>query len=87
MPGHQNTQTMATLRLFAGIREAAGVKSLTVEASTVAEVIDAASQEFGPDFIEQVQTCRIWLNGEPAQLSAIVTDSDEVALLPPVSGG
>jgi len=78
---------MAILRLFAGIREAAGVKSLTVEASTVAEVLAAASQQFGSDFTEQVQTCRIWLNGEPAQLSAQVTDSDEVALLPPVSGG
>jgi len=78
---------MATLRLFAGIREAAGVRSLFVDASTVGEVIDVATQKFGDEFSEQIQTCRIWLNGEPTELSASVSDGDEVALLPPVSGG
>ena len=30
---------------------------------------------------------RIWLNGEPADADTPVGESDEVAVLPPVSGG
>ena len=78
---------MATLMLFASVREAAGTKSAELTASTVGEVLDLARQQFGPEFAEQVQTCRVWLNGEPTELSAPVSDQDEVALLPPVSGG
>jgi len=32
-------------------------------------------------------TCRVWLNGEETVGAALVQDADEVALLPPVSGG
>jgi molybdopterin converting factor small subunit len=34
-----------------------------------------------------VQRCRVWRNGEPAEREDAVTDDDEVAILPPVSGG
>ena len=57
---------MATLRLFASIREVAGTKSLEVDAASVGGVIDAAEQRLGPEFAAHVQTCRVWLNGEPA---------------------
>lgn len=80
-----------------GVAETAGeqvtpvqVTPVTVPATggtTVAEVIAQAEQEFGSEFADQVQICRIWLNGKPAQLSDRVADDDEVALLPPVSGG
>lgn len=78
---------MATLRLFAGLADVAGTRSLAVDVATVGEAIAQASQQFGHDFAEQVQTCRVWLNGEPAEMSAEVRDGDEIALLPPVSGG
>lgn len=78
---------MATLRLFARVGEIAGTRRLSVDASTVGEVVAFAESRFGQEFAEQVQTCRIWLNGEPADLDAPVGDDDEVALLPPVSGG
>jgi molybdopterin converting factor small subunit len=29
----------------------------------------------------------VWLNGEDVERSAVVTEHDEVAVLPPVSGG
>ena len=32
-------------------------------------------------------TAKIWCNGEPAEPGDPVTDADEVAVLPPVSGG
>lgn len=76
-----------TLRLFASVRQAAGVSAATVEGATVGDVLDAASQRFGAAFTEQLQACRIWRNGEPAQLSDPVGPDDEIAALPPVSGG
>lgn len=82
-----NLTCMATLRLFAGVGDIAGTRRLEVDASTVGEAVAFAENRFGEEFAEQVQTCRIWLNGEPANLDAPVGGEDEVALLPPVSGG
>lgn len=78
---------MATLRLFASIREAAGTGTAEIDAATVGAVLDAASERFGPGFTALLGTCGIWLNGEPADRSAVVGSGDEVAVLPPVSGG
>lgn len=78
---------MATLRLFASIREAAGTGKAQFDGATVTEVLDAASAEYGDHFVELLGICKVWVNGEPALESDPVTDSDEVALLPPVSGG
>lgn len=78
---------MAILRLFASVREAAGTGRTEVEGDTVQAVIDAAVDRFGAGFSDQVQLCRVWVDGEPAELSQPVTDRSEVALLPPVSGG
>ena len=51
------------------------------------EVLDAAVARYGPDFEAVLSTCRVWVNGEAAALDDAVTASDEVAVLPPVSGG
>jgi sulfur-carrier protein len=32
-------------------------------------------------------SCKVWVNGEPATSTDPVGDRDEVAVLPPVSGG
>jgi molybdopterin converting factor small subunit len=50
-------------------------------------VIDAAVAEFGPNFARVVESSRIWRNGEQAELADPVNEDDEVAVLPPVSGG
>lgn len=78
---------MATLRLFASVREAAGVRSVEIDGETVGVVIEKAIAEYGDHFGAMVPTCRTWVNGEPADESTEVGASDEVALLPPVSGG
>ena len=78
---------MAQLRLFASVREAAGTRQATIDGATVGEVVTSACERYGPSFEALVQTCRIWLNGEPALESDPVGDADEVAILPPVSGG
>lgn len=78
---------MAKLRLFASLREIAGTSRLDVPADTVGEVIEAASDKFGPEFARGLETARIWLNGDEAVMSASVGEDDEVVILPPVSGG
>lgn len=78
---------MAKLRLFANLREIAGTARLEVDADTVGGVIEIANDKFGADFERGVRTSRVWLNGEQAGVEDLVTESDEVVLLPPVSGG
>jgi molybdopterin converting factor small subunit len=78
---------MAKLRLFANLREIAGTARLEIPADTVSGVIDAANKKFGPDFERGVETSRVWVNGEEAVGADLVGASDEVVLLPPVSGG
>ena len=78
---------MATLRLFANLRELAGVSTAEVEGSTVGEVIDAAAARFGAGFKAGLGSAAVWRNGEQASISDPVGPSDEVALIPPVSGG
>ena len=78
---------MAVLRLFAAAREAAGTATAVVDGETVGEVLEQARNRFGPDLDKVMQRCRIWLNGEPTSDEAAVGAGDEVAILPPVSGG
>lgn len=78
---------MAQLRLFASAREVAGTAHDVVPGTTVDEVLSAAVSRFGSDFATVLDTCRVWLNGEQVIGSTPVTDRDEVAVLPPVSGG
>jgi len=66
---------MATLRLFANLREAAGAAEVEIDGATVGEVLATAGERFGADFTLGVDSAKIWVNG------------DEVALIPPVSGG
>lgn len=78
---------MAILRLFAQAREAAGTGSASFEGSTVDEVMSAAIAEYGDTFAAVVKISKVWVNGEEVPHSHAVTDKDEVAVLPPVSGG
>ena len=81
------TFAMPTLRLFATIRVAAGTGRDSVPGTTVSEVLANAADRYGTEFAELVPICRIWVNGEAAELEAAVGDGDEIGLLPPVSGG
>jgi len=81
-----------TLRLFASAREAAGrgADEYDVGATpTVGALLDAAGSAYGPTFVTVLATARVWVNGDdPAAGRATqLADGDEVAVLPPVSGG
>ena len=78
---------VAVLRLFASAREAAGTGRDVVDGPTVGAVLAEAGRRYGDAFTGLLAGCRVWRNGEPASAGDPVDDDDEVAVLPPVSGG
>ena len=78
---------MPRLRLFAGLREAAHTSELTIEGETVGEVLETASSRFGSQFAAGLATAKVWRNGEEVDARDPVGPDDEIAVLPPVSGG
>jgi molybdopterin converting factor small subunit len=78
---------MARLLLFGPAREAAGVSSVTLPGHDVAGIIAAAEERFGEEFVKVLATSSVWLNGDAVDPNAVVNDDDEVAVIPPVSGG
>lgn len=56
-------------------------------ANTVDELLTSAAHQFGADFVRVLESSRVWVNGENADLTQVLGASDEVAVLPPVSGG
>lgn len=75
------------LLLFAAAREAAGTGRERVQAATVGEVLAGACERYGERFAAVLERSRVWVNGEPAEPERTLREGDEVAVLPPVSGG
>lgn len=73
--------------MFAQARESAGRGTDEVPGATVGDVLDAAVGRYGDAFEVVLSICAVWVNGEPADRSTPVEPTDEVAVLPPVSGG
>lgn len=78
---------MARLRLFANLRESAGTDSVDIEAATVGDLVDEATARFGAAFKTGLTSAGVWVNGETADAATPLAATDEVALIPPVSGG
>src|SRR5215216_7228412 len=73
---------LVSVRLFAGLRERAGASHVDVELPDDATVGDLlAALELKP------RSCVAAINREYADAAARIAPGDEVALVPPVSGG
>ena len=78
-----------TVRYFASIREVIGQRSEVrdvSEATTAGELIEQIVREH-PAIDGLRRASRIMLNQEYAELDRLLADGDELALIPPVSGG
>ena len=78
---------MARVRLFASLRELAGQQEIDVEAATVEEVVRTLGDKFGERFEEIARAGSVVVDGERAAFETRLRGGEEVALLPPVSGG
>ena len=78
-----------TIRLFARLRELAGASELTRDLPEGAVAMDAwqALVADFPALAEHTRSISCAVNEEYARLTAALGDGDEVAFLPPVSGG
>ena len=82
------------MRLFARAREAADTASVEIDtvqlgSATLGALLDHARATFGDEFTAVLASSRVWVNGEEPTDGddTVVQDGDEVAILPPVSGG
>jgi len=76
-----------TLRLFASARVAAGTDRVEMVGRTVGSVLAGAAARWGQPFASVVTGSRVWVNGQPADADCELGAGDEVAVIPPVSGG
>jgi MoaE-MoaD fusion protein len=75
------------VRLFAALREQAGASHVEAEGRTVGEIVDALGERYGERFASIAAVGSYVVNGERATRESVIADGDEIALLPPVSGG
>ena len=78
---------MIRVRLFASLREMAGASRLEVEAADVGQVLDELSKRLGSKFDRIMSAGTIVVDGETVGRERRLLEGEEVALLPPVSGG
>ena len=78
---------MARVRFFAQARDAAGCRDADIDGETGGDVLSAAIERFGPKLGDVIAASAIWVNGDQADTRQAIHPTDELAVLPPVSGG
>ena len=79
----------ARVRLFAILREKVGSSEVTLELpehSTVADLMEEMAHQY-PSLLESIAHTMVAVNTEYVQPSLLLHAGDEIALIPPVSGG
>jgi sulfur-carrier protein len=75
------------VRLFAALRELAGAGEVEAAGRSAGELADALAERYGERFAQIAGVSSFVVNGERAGRDTPVAEGDEVAILPPVSGG
>ena len=86
---HQGEIVHITVRLFAVIREMAGQSQATLALPPGSTISDAAALlvQRHPEIAPHLPRAAFALNREYAAKDARLNDGDELAIIPPVSGG
>jgi molybdopterin converting factor subunit 1 len=77
------------VKLFARLRDIAGAAELTRDAApgaTIGAVWRALAQDY-PELAQYERAISSAVNADYAKMDQVLSDGDEVAFLPPVSGG
>jgi len=75
------------VRLFAALRDEAGAPVVEAVGATAGAVADALAVRYGERFARIASVGQVVVNGERASRDTVLAEGDELALLPPVSGG
>ena len=75
------------VRVFAALRDLAGTSELEEQAPDVGTLLDELGARFGPEFARIAAAGSVIVDGERAARDRVLAPTDEVAILPPVSGG
>jgi molybdopterin converting factor subunit 1 len=78
-----------TIRLFARLREIVGAAELARDVgpgATIGSIWQQLAREF-PDLARYERSISTAINADYARMDTSVGDGDEIAFLPPVSGG
>lgn len=78
-----------TVKLFARLRDVAGASELVREVesgASVRTVWRSLAEQF-PEFASYERSISSAVNADYARMDQVLADGDEVAFLPPVSGG
>ena len=78
---------MPRVRLYGPAREAFGARECDVVAVVLEDLVAALAARGGPSFAAVLGRAQVWVNGDPAPEGAVLDEGDEVAIVPPVSGG
>lgn len=79
--------TTVRVRLFAALRELAGASEVEASGVTVGDLVASLSERYGERFAKVARAGSVVVDGERVPADRALADGDEVALLPPVSGG
>ncbi len=78
-----------TVRLFARLRDVAGASELARDlppGATIGDVWRELAREF-PEFAGYERSISSAINADYARMDQVIGEGDEIAFLPPVSGG
>jgi molybdopterin synthase sulfur carrier subunit len=88
---------MSSVKFYAGLRKAAGVKETSISASTLRGALDVLVEHFPPlqqqvwDGTDLRPHIVITINGHPVDpergLDIPVSPGDQIAIFPPIAGG
>jgi len=78
---------VAIVRLFAILREIAGETHVQADGASAGDVVRVLCDRYGPRFTSIAERSTVVMDGEPASLDTPLVGSEELAILPPVSGG
>ncbi len=79
--------SVPTVLFFAQARDVTGARSVDVSGETLGEVLDGLTMQYGQRFADVLRYSKVWINGEPGERADRLGPNDEIAVLPPVSGG
>jgi len=78
---------MPRVRVFASLRDLAGERVVDVPGASVEDLLRAAGERYGKEFESIARAGSVIVNGARSAPGSAVSEEDDVAFLPPFSGG